>query len=59
METVKGKRLALHFDGNQTKDMEENLNITVTIERIAISWTSLIIDDTNDTLIGVVQAERS
>ena len=59
METLKGKRLVLHFDGKQIKEMEENLNITVTVERIAISVTSPDIDDTNDILLGVVQAESS
>ena len=59
METLKGKRLVLHFDGKQIKEMGENLNITVTVERIAISVTSPDIDDTNDILLGVVQAESS
>ena len=59
METLKGKRLVLHFDGKQMKEMEDNLNITVTVEKITISVTSPDIDDTNYILLGVVQAESS
>ena len=61
METLKGKRLVLLYDGKQIKEMEENLNITVTVtvERIAVSVTSPNIDNTNDILLGVVQAESS
>ena len=59
MTTLKGKKLCLHFDGKQIQQIEENLNITVTCERIAISVTSPDIEDTDDILLGVVQAESS
>jgi hypothetical protein len=35
MNTLKGKRLCLHFDGKQMKQIEDDLDITVTVERIA------------------------
>ena len=41
------------------KQIEEDLNITVTVERIAISVTSPDLDDTDDILLGVVQASSS
>ena len=41
------------------KQIEEDLNITVTVERIAISVTSPDFDDTDDILLGVVQASSS
>jgi hypothetical protein len=59
MTTLKGKKLCLHFDGKQVKQIEEDLNITVTVERIAISVTSPDLDDTDDILLGVVQASSS
>ena len=59
METLKEKRPVLQFDGKQVKEIEEYLNITDTVERIAISVTSPEIDNTNDILHGVVQAENS
>ena len=58
-DTLKGKRLCLHFDGKQVKQIEEYLQITVTVERIAVSVTSPDIDDSDDILLGVVQAESS
>jgi len=39
--------------------MEEDLNVTVTVERIAVSVTSPDIEDSDDILLGVVQAESS
>ena len=54
METLKGKRLVLHFDSKKIKEMQENLNITVTVERISVSVTSLDVDNTNDILLGLV-----
>jgi len=59
IETLKGKRLCLHFDGKLVKQMEEDLNVTVTVERIAVSVTSPDIEDSDDILLGVVQAESS
>jgi len=41
------------------KQIEEQLNITVTIKRIAVSVTSPDIEDTDDILLGVVQAKSS
>jgi hypothetical protein len=37
MNTLKGKRLCLHFDGKQMKQIEDDLDITVTVERIDTS----------------------
>ena len=59
MDTLKGKHLCLHFDGRQVKQMEQDLKIIVSYERIAISVTSLDIDDTDDILLGVVQTPSS
>ena len=59
MDVLKGKKLCIHFDGKQVKQIEEDLNITVTVERIAISVTSPDIQDSNDILLGVVQADSS
>ena len=59
MDVLKGKKLCIHFDGKQEKQIEEDLNITVTVERITISVTSPDIQDSNDILLGVVQADSS
>lgn len=59
MTTLRGKKLCLHFDGKQIQQIEENLNITVTAEQKAVSVTSPDIEDTDDILLGVVQAESS
>lgn len=59
MKTLQGKRLCVHFDGKQVKEIEEDLNITVSIERIAVSVTSPDLDDSDDILLGVVQAASS
>lgn len=59
VNTLKGKKLCIHFDGKQVKQIEEDLNITTTVERIAISVTSPDIDDSDDILLGVVQAASS
>ena len=59
VETLKGKRLCLHFDGKQVKQIEEDLGITVNVERIAVSVTSPDLPGTNDVLLGVVQASSS
>lgn len=56
---LKGKRLMLHFDGKQIQEIHGDLNITVTVERIAVSVTSPDFPDSNDVLLGVVQAESS
>ena len=54
MNTLKGKRLCLHFDGKQMKQNEDDLDITVTVERIGTSVTSPDFGDTDDILLGVV-----
>ena len=59
MDTLKGKHLYLHFDGKQVKQMEKDLKIIVSYERIAISVTSPDIDDIDDILLGVVQTPSS
>jgi hypothetical protein len=59
MNTLKGKRLCLHFDGKQMKQNEDDLDITVTVERIGTSVTSPDFGDSDDILLGVVQAASS
>ena len=59
MNTLKGKRLCLHFDGKQMKQIEDDLDITVTVERIDTSVTSPDFGDSDDILLGVVQAASS
>ena len=59
MDTLKGTHLYLHFDGKQVKQMEKDLKIIVSYERIAISVTSPDINDTDDILLGVVQTPSS
>jgi len=59
MNTLKGKRLRLHFDGKQMKQIEDDLDITVTVERIDTSVTSPDFGDSDDILLGVVQAASS
>ena len=41
------------------KQIEDDLDITVTVERIAISVTSPDLGDSDDILLGVVQAASS
>ncbi|XP_065679805.1 uncharacterized protein LOC136094125 [Hydra vulgaris] len=57
--TLKGKKQCVHFDGKRIKQIEEDLKITVSVERIAVSVTSPDMDDTDDILLGVVQAPSS
>jgi len=57
MGILKGKQLYLHFDIKLVKQMEEDLIITVSVKRIAISATPLDISDINDILLDDVQAE--
>ena len=59
MNTLKGKRLCLHFDGKHMKQIEDDLDITVTVERIDTSVTSPDFGDSDDILLGVVQALSS
>lgn len=58
-DTLRGKRLCLHFDGKQVKQIEEEHNMTVSVERIALSVTSPDFVDSNDLLLGVIQTESS
>jgi hypothetical protein len=55
MNTLKGKRLCLHFDGKQMKQTEDDHDITVTVERIATSVTSPDFGCSDDNLLGVFQ----
>jgi hypothetical protein len=57
--TLKGKKLCVHFDGKKVKQIDEDLKITVSVERIAVSVTSPDMDDTDDILLGVVQTASS
>ncbi len=59
MNTLKGKRLCLHFDGKRVNQIEVDLDITVTVERIATSVTSPDFRYSDDILLGVVQAASS
>jgi hypothetical protein len=59
MNTLKRKRLCLHFDGKQMKQIEDDLDITVTVERIDTSVTSPDFGDSDDILLGVVLAASS
>ena len=58
MTTLKGKRFSILFNGKQVKQVED-LNITVSIERIPYSVTSPDLDDSNYICLEVVQAARS
>lgn len=49
----------MHFDGKQVKQFESDEKLTITKERIAISVTTPDIDDTDDILLGVLEAESS
>ena len=57
MNTLKGKRLCVHFDGKRVKELQGDLNVEV--ERIAVSVTSPDLDDTGDLLLGVVQTKSA
>ena len=46
MTTLKGKRFSILFYGKQVKQVED-LNVTVSIKRIAVSVTSPDLDDSN------------
>lgn len=59
MDTLKGKKLVLHFDGKIVKELCEDKNISVECERIAVSVTSPAFESMDDVLLGVVQAESS
>ncbi len=59
INTLKGWRLCLHFDGKQVNQMEDDLDITVTVEKIATSVTSPDFRDSDDILLRVVQAVSS
>ena len=57
MTTMKGKRFSILFYGKQVKQVED-LNVTVSIKRIAVSVTSPDLDDSNY-ILEVVQAASS
>jgi hypothetical protein len=51
MKNLKGKRLCLHFDGKRVKkQIEDDLDLTVTVERFATSVTSSGLGDSDDIL---------
>ena len=58
MTTLKGKRFSILFYGKQVKQVED-LNVTVSIKRIAVSVTSPDFNDSNYIRLKVVQAARS
>ena len=58
MTTLKGKRFSILFYGKQVKQVED-LNVTISIKRIAVSVTSSDLDDSNYILLEVVQAASS
>ena len=58
MTTLKGKGFSILFNCKQVKQVED-LNITVSIERIPDSVTSPDLDDSNDILLGAVKAASS
>ena len=58
MTTLKGKRFSILFYCKQVKQVED-LNVTVSIKRTAVSVTSSDLDDSNYILLEVVQAASS
>ena len=60
MTTLKGKRFSILFNGKQVKQVKqvEDLNVTVSIERIAVSVVPPDLDDSNYILLLVAQAAR-
>jgi hypothetical protein len=50
INTLKGCKLCLHFDGKQVNQMEDDIDITVTVEKIAASVTSPDFRDSDDIL---------
>ena len=59
VETLRGKRLILHFDGKIVKEMSDLKNICNDVERIAISVTSPDFHVKDDILLGIIQSESS
>ena len=59
VETLRGKRLILHFDGKIVKEMSDLKNICHDVERIAISVTSPDFHVKDDILLGIIQSESS
>ena len=51
--------LSLHIDGKQVTHLDEDTNITITTERIAVSITSPDLAETDDILLGVVKSSSS
>ena len=58
MTTLKRKRFSILLYGKQAKQVED-INVTVSIKRIAVSVTSPDLDDSNYILLEVVQAASS
>jgi adenylate/nucleoside-diphosphate kinase len=51
--------LCIHIDGKQVTHLDEDTNITITTERIAVSITSPDLAETDDILLGVVKSSSS
>ena len=56
---IRNLNLCLHIDGKQVTHLDEDANITVTRERIAVSITSPDLAETDDILLGVVVCDSS
>lgn len=56
---IRNLNLCLHIDGKQVTHFDEDANITVTRERIAVSITSPDLAETDDILLGVVVCDSS
>lgn len=56
---IRNLNLCLHIDGKQVTHLDEDANITVTRERIAVPITSPDLAETDDILLGVVVCDSS
>ena len=59
VDVLKGKKLIVHFDGKLVRQLEEENDLTVNCERIAVSVTSADLECRDDFLLGIVQAKNS
>ena len=58
MGVLKGKKLCIHFDDKQEKQIDKDLNITVAVERITISVTYPDFQDSNDILLYSIKLDN-
>ena len=56
---IRNLNLCLHIDGKQVTHLDEDANITVTRERIAVPITSPDLAETDDILLDVVVCDSS